>query len=1024
MKKFLLSGLLTAMIFSIYAQTQVGRTRYDLQTNNSVGRRVAINPAGETIITYTRSHMSAPNFDDRGTGYNFSSNNGATWSTTNFTGTFNRIDSGRSGWPNVVYTHDKEVIISHFAGASLGGLQVLSRDLGTTNPWTVAILDGTNNITNLANAQYANAATWARAASNGDSIFVITSIAQVDMPGMTGGLVMYRSTDAGATWVGPDEIPLVNSSNFLRVSADDYALDMNKNGKIAIVLGDYQVEVLTSTDWGTTFTNQIVVETNDINGVPNSIFDPNGGTLDTLNTTDGSFSLVVDDNDMVHVWYGRQRMWKDLATTAGATYLPLTVGLAYWNDAMTEATVIHETRIAAEQIELCNPLFSNQVTDNVSGFQASLYSASYTSMPSAGYDNAGNIFVAYSGLRAASFDDVTDLASTNNLNAVGYHFRDVYLMKSSDNGATWVGPLNVSSAPMLECVYPGVPRKIYGTDVPVIWQQDTIPGVNLQIPTGAPDHLTVENEIMFNSVSLATIVTPTDITCPTLVEDVVGQNDVTAFIGCDIDFNAAFANDDVPTGPDALDYMMLDVSDNPITSASLVVGNNNVQLYIVDAAGNSSDTVEAIVVLEADITAPTVALIGPATVDVIISTSYTDPGITYSDNACQPTATPVEVDNVTPNIATVGTYTYEWTVTDNAGNPTTVIRTVNVISTDTDAPVFTDLGVQTENIEACDTWTDLGVTAFDNVDFDVTNSITSAIALGGSPVASVNTNVPGVYTITYTAIDGVPNPATYVRTITVADTQAPEITLSTTDPTIYVCKGGTFIAPNATATDCVTASPSLSNNGGTVVDVNTVGTYTVTYTAEDDATNEATKDIQVKVGEAPTPDFDFTVTGNNVSVTSTSVGANNWDWDWNDNSSHKFTPSTNHPYATQGTYSICLTVRNNFSDACASTTEESTVCKDVTVVIGIAEVEKLNSSVNIYPNPSNGLVNVNISQENLTNVEVSIVNIIGDVVSIQTIANTSKNSLVTFNLGENAAGVYIVNIKTEKANTSKKVIIK
>ena len=1018
MKKFLLSGFLTAMIFSIYAQTQVGRTRYDLQSNNAACRRIAVNPAGETTVTYTRSHMFAPNFDDRGTGYNYSSDNGATWSETNFTGAFNRVDTGRTGWPNIIYTNSKEVVISHLADDNMNGLQVLSRDLNTTDAWDKVLLNSTNSTT-PANNQFADDATWARASSNGDSIFVIYGLIDTDMPGMDGGMLMYRSIDAGATWQGPDNIPMVNSTNFVRNGGDNYAVDMNKNGKIAIVMGTYQVEVLTSTDWGTTFTKQTVVETRDLDGNLNPLYDGlSGETLDTINTTDRSYSLVVDDTDMVHVWFGRTRSSKVESTTSGTNYFPLTVGLAYWNDAMSEATIIHESRLAAQQVELCNPLFTGQVFSSTTGFgpQVDLYRASLTSMPSGGYDISGNIFVAYAGMKPATFDDVTDLTTTNNVNAEGLHYRDIYLLKSSDNGATWEGPLNVSDNPIKECVFPGVPRKIYGAEIPVIWQQDSIPGVNLQVPAGVV-HPDVENKIMYNNASIAAIVTPVDITCPTLFENVTGQNDVTAFIGCDIDYTLTFNNDDVPTGPDALDYLM-------VGSPVLVVGNNNVDLYIVDAGGNSSDTVSAIIVLVNDVTPPVVTLIGPSTVDVLVNTSYTDPGITFSDNACEPTAAPTETDNVTPNIATIGTYTYDYEVVDNNLNTTTVSRDVNVISTDNIAPVITDLGTQNENVEACDTWIDSGVTAFDNIDFDVTGSVTSVITLAGDTVTSVNTNLPGVYIITYTAVDAIPNTATYVRTIIVADTQAPEITLSTTDPTIYVCKGGAFVAPNATATDCVTASPSLSNNGGTVVDVNTTGTYIVTYSAEDDATNVATKTIQVKVGEAPTPDFTFSVTGNNVAVTSTSTGASNWDWDWSDNTSHKFSPTANHSYASEGTYTICLKITNNYTVACGVSEEDQKICKEVVTEVGIAEVEKLNSSISIYPNPTNGLVNIAITQENLTNVEVSILSVIGDVISKQTIDNTSKNSLVKFDLGENTTGVYIVNIKTEKANTSKKVIIK
>lgn len=1040
MKKFLLSGFLTAMIFSIYAQTQVGRTNYDLQTNNSTGRRIAVDPSGnDIVITYTKSYMTAPGYEDRGTGYNYSSDGGTNWDETTFTGTFNgagsfnEVDIDRNGWPDVAYTNSKEIIVSHFAEGTHNGLQVLSREIGSGSAFTKTEL---NSVTasNSDNSTEADATTWARIATHGDSVFIISALSDgTDLPGMTGGLLMYRSIDAGVTWEGPDNIPLVNSANFVTNSGDSYAIDISANGKVAIVLGSFQVEVITSTDWGATFTKQTVVATRDINGVANPLYSGlSGETLDTMDLSDRSYSLVVDDNDKVHVWFGRTRYLKDESTTSGTSSYPLEVGLMYWNDAMDEAKIIHESRFATQQVETLSPYFSPAVISATTGLgaQTELYFASLTSMSSAGFDDAGNIFVAYAGMKPLTFDNPTELTGINNTDDNNLHYSDIYLLKSSDNGATWVGPINVTNEPLKECVYPGVPRKVYGTEIPLIWQQDSIPGINLQVPAGLL-HPTVENEIMFNSVPMADILTPTDITVPTISENVENQNTVTAYNGClnDIDFSTRFNNDDVPTGTDVLNYIMIDTATN--AAPVLVSGTNNIHIYVLDANGNSSDTLPAIVEVLVDAIDPTVTLIGPDTLDVVVNTTYADPGIDYSDNACYPTLPAVPGDDVNINISAEGTYEFTWSVEDNSGNTTVVVRYVNVITSDSEAPEFTDLGSQYNTIEACtESWTDPGVTAFDNVDFDVTGSVTSEITYNGATVSSVDETVPGEYIITYTVEDAATNEGTYIRTVFVDDTQAPVITLSTTDPVVYVCLGGAFTAPTPSSPANCLNPPTITDDGDVSVNVNLAGNYTVEYTAVDDSLNTSTKTILVKVGQAPVSNFEYTVVGNNVSTVDLSTVGNptNWDWDWDDNSkpstAHSYTPTGSHSYSSPGLRTICLTVTNQYTEACNTPATEQKSCQEVDVEVGIAEVEKLNSSVNIYPNPSNGLVNVSVSQENLMNVQVSIINVIGDVIAAQTIENTSKNSLASFNLGENASGVYIVNIKTEKANTSKKVIIK
>ncbi len=96
---------------------------------------------------------------------------------------------------------------------------------------------------------------------------------------------------------------------------------------------------------------------------------------------------------------------------------------------------------------------------------------------------------------------------------------------------------------------------------------------------------------------------------------------------------------------------------------------------------------------------------------------------------------------------------------DSAGNAATAVtRTVTV--TDDDAPVITDatgnLNLGTGDTYVGDT---TGVSATDNVDGDVTASI---VVTGDT----VDTAVPGTYTITYNVSDSAGNAATAVtRTV-------------------------------------------------------------------------------------------------------------------------------------------------------------------------------------------------------------------------------------------------------------------
>jgi hypothetical protein len=83
-----------------------------------------------------------------------------------------------------------------------------------------------------------------------------------------------------------------------------------------------------------------------------------------------------------------------------------------------------------------------------------------------------------------------------------------------------------------------------------------------------------------------------------------------------------------------------------------------------------------------------------------------------------------------------------------------------VVDTDTTPPIVTLVGEQSITIDQFSTYTELGATAEDETD----GNVTSSISISGS----VNTEVPNVYTITYTANDGSLNQGSAERYVTVS----------------------------------------------------------------------------------------------------------------------------------------------------------------------------------------------------------------------------------------------------------------
>ena len=113
----------------------------------------------------------------------------------------------------------------------------------------------------------------------------------------------------------------------------------------------------------------------------------------------------------------------------------------------------------------------------------------------------------------------------------------------------------------------------------------------------------------------------------------------------------------------------------------------------------------------------------------------------------------------------LGTTAVTLTVTDAAGASSSC--TANVTVVDQTAPVITLNGANPMTVECPLTFADPGATASDNC------SGAGTVTASGS----VNTAVPGSYTLTYSTTDSSSNAATATRTVNVVDTALPTLTL-------------------------------------------------------------------------------------------------------------------------------------------------------------------------------------------------------------------------------------------------------
>ncbi|WP_373031144.1 immunoglobulin-like domain-containing protein [Sulfurovum sp.] len=270
----------------------------------------------------------------------------------------------------------------------------------------------------------------------------------------------------------------------------------------------------------------------------------------------------------------------------------------------------------------------------------------------------------------------------------------------------------------------------------------------------------------------------------------------------------------------------------------------------VDGAGNSSS--KELTVIVQDITIPVITLIGDNFEDTLLGGNYVESGATALDNTDGDISVNISIDASAVDTNTLGSYVVTYNVQDAAGNAATqVTRTVNVI--DTVAPVITLVGDAVVNLSVGDSYVEAGATVMDNSGEIIVAQITGV----------VDTATPGTYTVYYNAKDAAGNVATQVtRTVNVVDVVAPVVTLSGANPQTLEVKTD-YVELGATATDTVDGTRDITINT-TLVDMSTLGSYIVTYTATDVQGNvgDATRTVNVVDTTAPV----ITLTGS-ASIT-------------------------------------------------------------------------------------------------------------------------------------------------------------
>jgi hypothetical protein len=253
-------------------------------------------------------------------------------------------------------------------------------------------------------------------------------------------------------------------------------------------------------------------------------------------------------------------------------------------------------------------------------------------------------------------------------------------------------------------------------------------------------------------------------------------------------------------------------------------------------------------------------------------------------------------------------------------------------------------------------------------------------------VTSFSASTAGTYTVTYNNV----STACMTSSTTIVNV-TPSVMAMTSNTAVCAGSSATLTAGGATSYTWTAAGTSSTQ----VVTPSSASVYTVTGEASG-CSNTAT--VSVGVNNLPT----VSATASNTlvcsnlgesSVLTASTSATSYTWS---DGANTMTTSVTPTVAT--TYTVTVNDGN-----CEATT---TVFVDVQTCTGIQTIASVSNGINVYPNPTNGILNIAISSELAGNTSIEVYDALGKLV----VKETLTNETTTINTSKLTDGMYVYKV--------------
>ena len=458
----------------------------------------------------------------------------------------------------------------------------------------------------------------------------------------------------------------------------------------------------------------------------------------------------------------------------------------------------------------------------------------------------------------------------------------------------------------------------------------------------------------------------------------------------------------------AIDATEGDISSQIIITSDLDMAYTGIYYLnynVTDAGGNKAIPKTRVVFVVRDQTKPVITLNGSDTVSIEVFSAYTEDGATATDNKDGNISNSISVSG-TVNTSVIGKYILSYVVIDQAGNKTTKNRVVFV--KDSQKPVISNADADANNIvkvQILSIFIDR-TKVTDNYD----NPIALKITKGPSTPDGVDTRFKGTYTLVYNSSDVSGNQAvTKTYKYSVDDYVGPTITLNTLDTIVWPVNK-TYSPVQASAYDNYYDNSQVSITRTSTVVFYKLGLYWDEFTATDGSGNITIRRRFVRVVDDVAPVLNGLPL--NVGLWSTIDAAEGLTITDNYDAPSALRPRlkvlfNNLNTYIEGVYAVTYEVKDFSGNTSLPFNRIINVNRSYPTIQGGVNTIGKDKTINVYPNPSTGIVNVNYNFATPENMVINVYNATGSIVS--SISNIHGQSGVqSIDLSNEANGLYYV----------------